>query len=195
MEVVMIRVFVATEYMYALSAIKNAIEKNMGELVGVQSDFEEVSLNRNIRRHKAQILILTLNENTKMYYHIIKRVKQENPGIKIIIITKKCEDIPKLIKKVEGIILAKEGINKLIDAISSLIRGENYCSPGVRQIIDLRTSEVNLDSLTDKEHQVFYLLRNIEDKKRILKILKIRRSTLRTHVQNIKSKLNIQEIS
>ncbi len=192
----MVKAFVVTSYLYALPAIQSAIEENQGQLVGAQSELNSMSLNRNIRRHQAEILILTLDhENKKPHYQLIEEVRQEHPSIKIITIAKNATDIPLLIKrKVKGILLVNEGIDQLINAIKIVIAGLNYYSPRVNQIIaDALPNDLNC--LTDKEYQVFYLLKRIEDKDLILSTLDITGSTLRTHVQNIKFKLNIQKIT
>lgn len=165
------------------------LEKNNGKLVGTQADLKTIPLDRSLKRTEAEILIITLNYPNNADYELIEKIQKTHPKIQIITILKKEEDVAKLIKKaVSGFLLINEDFDELIKAIKVVMLGKNYYSPKVAKIM-ARKNKTKHGNLTHREIEILYLLKETKNRDEITEKLKIRRSTLRAHIRNIKTKL------
>ena len=82
-----IKIFLVSHYLFAIPAIKIAIEKNNGELVGTQSELNSTSIERNLKKTQADILILTLDHEVASHHdQLIKQIKKAYVNIKIIMV-------------------------------------------------------------------------------------------------------------
>lgn len=188
-----LKIFVASQDSIYLPAIQMAIETNEAKLVGVQSETKKMSLEREIKKIKADVLIISLDHKGQKgarndHYKLIDKIQTTHPSIKIIAIAKDPKDVSLLIKKeVEGILYVNENFEELVKAIKLVTQDENYYSPKVRKVITQKFQDEHA-GLTPRETEVLtFLEKNSRDQ--AIKKLKMKRSTLRTHISNIKTKL------
>lgn len=188
-----LKIFVASQDSIYLPAIQMAIETNEAKLVGVQSETSKMSLGREIKKIKADVLIISLDHKGQKgarddHYKLIEKIQTTPRSIKIIAIAKDPKDVGQLIEKqVEGVLYVNEDFQELVKSIKLVTQGGNYYSPKVRKIITQKFQDEHA-CLTPRETQVFaFLEKNSRDQ--AIKKLKMKRSTLRTHISNIKTKL------
>ena len=190
-----INIFLISNNLFAIPAMQVFVEKNNGELVGTQSDLKTIPLDRSIKKTKAEILIIS-QDVTNTDCKLIEGIQMEHPNIRVIMILKETEDIPKLIieDSVSGILLIDEGFDELIRAIKAVKEGQNYYSPKVTKVMaqELKTKYANL---TPCETDILALSMLKINRAGMSKILEIRRSTVRSHIRNIKNKLGPNAIT
>ncbi len=99
-----------------------------------------------------------------------------------------------------GYLTKAETTNNLLAAIQTVANGDLYLSPRISRLLleatrDTSKSTVSpVSHLTKRESLIFHLLGQGLVTKEIAKHLKISRSTVSTHVENIKFKLNVSGI-
>ncbi len=177
-------VIVSDYLLFALPTIEEAVERNNGEVVGVESKIDPISLNRNIKRQGANLLILAVSDDSSC--RLIKDVKRKHPSIIIITITKKLRQIPMLLKTrmVKAILFTSEGTKLLIKAIKEVMKGNSYYSPKVSQEM---AREIAAD-LTPREQEIWDLRNEDKTRGEIAKTLQISYNTVSTHIRNIEKK-------
>lgn len=138
---------------------------------------------------------------------ILLKVKQISPRTKIILIINE-HDTEKilnyLLANVDAIIWTENIYESLVLAINQVAKGQSFlCGKTVSELKKLLSqqnnkSEVKFDLgllglLTDREVEVLYSLTQGVNYKQISKILFISESTVKTHVNNIFTKLNVND--
>ena len=95
-----------------------AVKANLMKLVGVQSEPSKMSLDQEIKRTEAEVLILTADQGIPSTYELIEQIQKTHPAIKIIIIAERPSDILSLIEtKASGLVLVSEHFDELIKAL------------------------------------------------------------------------------
>ena len=190
-----LKVIIVSQYTIALPTIVRAIQENKGEVVAYESELNYVSLNRSIKSHQANLLILTIDEQIQVC-KIINKLIKANPNMAFITIARKTQVhiIANMIqiKTVKGILLVNEDADQLIETIRKVRNGQNCYSLKVSQIMATSlTASFSLtrSNLTPREKEVFDLLDQDKDKKQIAQELEISYETVRTHIRNINFKL------
>ncbi len=173
--------------LFSLPIIKEAVMCSQGEVVGVESELNAVSLNRSIKRNKANLLILTINDKNSIY-PLVSAVKRVHPSVKIIMIALKLKQIPIIIKTrmIRAIIVANESIDQLIEAIERIAVDQSYYSPKTSEVM---AEEIARPDLTAREKEVQDLLDENKSRNEIANQLRISYATVSTHVRNINTKI------
>ncbi len=173
--------------LFSLPIIKEAVTYSQGKVVGVESELNAVSLNRSIKRNKANLLILTIEDKDSIC-PLISAVKRAHPSIKIITIALKLRQIPIIIKTrmIRAIIVANEGIDDLMQAIERVATGQSYYSPKTSEVM---AQQIAMPSLTPREKEVLDLLDENQSRSEIANQLKISYATVSVHVRNINIKI------
>lgn len=127
------------------------------------------------------------------------QIKEKYPNIKILILTTYSEQhkIKKMLKiGIDGYLLKDSGKHKLLEAIETVMNGENYYDQRVIDIImnglhgKKRTTTV---SLTKREKEIIKLIADGLSTNEIADCLFISRLTVETHRKNIFTKLGINK--
>lgn len=170
-----------------MPAIKQAIKINEGKVVGVSEELNPISINRNIKRNSANLLILAIGKK-RSTCKLISDIKHEHPLIRIVIIATDCLIVQTAIKArmVEAVITINECIEDLVQAIFLAKHGQEYYPQ--EKSPEMTTGVIRLN-LTDRERQIFDLLEKCLSKPEIALTLKISIKTVRTHVRNLNAKL------
>jgi DNA-binding NarL/FixJ family response regulator len=131
-----------------------------------------------------------------------KQIKDMMPDIKILILTSMSDQdhaIPALDAGVSGYLLKESDPDELIFAIKKAVNGETYIHSKITAELmtafnTKRDSKQNpLDSLTQREKEVLKEITNGKSNKEIASTLYITEKTVKTHVSNILSKLDLQD--
>lgn len=190
-----VKIFLVSRYLlFAIPALERTIKQCNGKLVGTQTELNSMSFDRNLKKTQPDILILTLDhESVKSDCKLIKQIKEASPDLKIILIAKRGENMRSLIQsEASGIILVNEDFNELIRAISNINLGQNYYSPKVATIMaqESKSSHIQFQfQLSPRELEIFTLLSSQKSRSQVTSELEICRSTLRSHIRNIRTKL------
>lgn len=187
-----LKVFIATDYLLlALPEMEKAVLESNGEVVGVESEVNCISINRRIKRLRANLLILAISDDSSC--KLIRVVKRKHPSVVIIIIAKKLRQIPKLIKTkmVKAILFINEDRRLLIRAIKEVVKGNRYYSPKVSQEM---ARQIAAD-LTPREQEIWNLRNEDKTRSEIARTLLISYNTVCTHIRNIDKKRDIDMIS
>ena len=173
--------------LFTLLAIKEAVQINQGRIVGVESELNPISLNRSIKKHQANLLILTIDDKGSIC-QLISAVKRAHPSIKIITIALKLKQVPILIKTrmIKAILFANEDINQLVQAIKRVMINKNYYSPKTSEAM---AQEIARPSLTPREEEISDLLDADKSRSEIAALLKISYTTVSSHIRNINIKM------
>ncbi len=184
-----IKVVVATQcQLFSLPIIKEAVTDNQGKVVGIESELNAISLNRSIKRSKANLLILTI-EDKQSICPLISAVKRAHPLIKIITIALKLRQIPIIIKTrmIRAIVVANESVDHLVQAIKQVSLNKSYYSP---KTIEAMVRQIAMTDLTSREKEIQELLDEDRSRYEIGMLLEIKQVTVNTHIRNISIKMH-----
>ena len=127
----------------------------------------------------------------------IQHIKTLHPSIKIMALTSSIED--HIVKQAleagaDGYILKASPAEDLLAAIRQVMQGFNVLDPAVTQVIfKARHGQDDLDTLTEREHEVFDLLARGLNSPEIAATLNVTEATVRTHTASILDKLRLRD--
>ncbi len=130
-----------------------------------------------------------------------KQIMETMPNVKILILTSMSDQdhaIPALEAGASGYLLKESDPEELILAIKKAASGEIYVHSKITAelmtTLQTKKSKQNiLDSLTQREKEVLREITNGKSNKEIASTLYITEKTVKTHVSNILSKLDLQD--
>jgi NarL family two-component system response regulator LiaR len=163
-------------------------------VAGEAEDGNEAVLQAN--RLKPDVILMDLEMPRKHGLQAIEEIKATNPDAKILVLTSFTEDrkiFAALEAGVLGCLLKDSSPQELIRAIRDVYRGELALHPAVaRKMLDKKKqSDSTATPLTDRELEVLKLVAQGLDNHDIASQLVISLPTVRSHVTNIQSKLNL----
>ena len=176
------------------------------EIVGECTD--GIHVNDYLRKNKENVDVVLMDINMPELNGIdaTKKVLNEFPGTKILVLTMHNEEgyISKILKAgAKGYILKNTGDVELIDAIKKVNDGATYFSSEVSEIMmakymkdnnapKLQSSLVTIDDLTERELEVLKLIAEEQTNNQIAEILCISPRTVDTHRRNLAQKLGVK---
>lgn len=130
---------------------------------------------------------------------VIKKIKGDHPGAKILVLTSFAADdqvFPAIKAGALGYLLKDTEPADLIRAIRQVYSGESSLSPTIaRKVLDEvfhpAAKELSPDPLTKREVDVLQVLATGKSNRDIAEELSISETTVRTHVSNILGKLHL----
>ena len=143
-----------------------------------------------IKKYLPHIIFMNLNTNNSEEYNFIESIKQNNQDIKIMAMGSviKKEDINRCFNMgIHGIILKNAMIEDFVYATKLINRGKNYTDPELISHINFN----NKQTLTKREYDVLIEISKGKTNNEIAKDLFISEHTVKKHIGNIFSKLNL----
>lgn len=196
----MLRIFIADDHPIVRQGLRKLIEQQPDmEVVGEAGDGRQVLLTEG----KAQwdVLILDLSLPRVNGIEVLRRVRAEQPQVRVIILSMYPEDqyALRMIGEGAAAYLSKDQPSEdLLRAIRSVGAGGTYMtSEVVEQLRQGRQGERGQPlhhSLSAREHQVFTLVCEGRTVSEIATELDISVSTVSNHVSRIKEKLNVRSL-
>jgi NarL family two-component system response regulator LiaR len=121
------------------------------------------------------------------------------PTTRILVLTSFHDDdkvFPAIKAGAQGYLLKDSGPEELVRAIEQVARGESALQPSIarkllRKLSKPPSQKPDADALTDREIEVLRLVAQGQSNREISGQLAISEATVRTHVSNILSKLNL----
>jgi NarL family two-component system response regulator LiaR len=127
-----------------------------------------------------------------------RRIIARQPGVRILVLTSFAGDdkvFPAIKAGALGYLLKDSGPEELVQAIQQVHNGESSLHPSVArrllQELSGPSERPDADSLTEREVEVLQLVAQGQSNREISDLLAISEATVRTHVSNILSKLNL----
>ena len=143
-----------------------------------------------IKKYQPNIIFMDINTNSNEECKFIEFLKQNSKDTKIMAMGSyiKKEDINRCFNMgIHGIILKNAFIEDFIYATKLINRGKNYTDPELTSHADFNS----IDALTKREYDVLMELSKGKTNHEIAKDLFISEHTVKKHIGNIFSKLNL----
>ncbi len=154
-------------------------------------------------RHRPDVILMDLNMPILDGAAATKRIKQDNPSARILVLTTFHEDeriFEALRAGAAGYLLKDSDSNHLAEAIEAVHRGESFLQPAVaaRVIAELNRLSPKpkekmqpVEPLSDREEDVLRELARGGSNKEIAVALGLAEGTVKNHISNILAKLGV----
>ncbi len=197
-EMAPIRVLIADDHAIVREGLRGLITSEPGmALVGEAVDgVEAVSKAQTLQ---PDVILLDLVMPHKSGLEAIGEIKNQNPDVRILVLTSFAEDdqvFPAIKSGALGYLLKDSSPHELLQAIRQVYRGESSLHPTVaRKLIREINQPSDLppasDPLTEREVEVLRLVAQGLSNQEISDMLFLSERTVRTHVSNILGKLHL----
>ncbi len=193
-----IRILIVDDHPVVRQGLHGMLSQKAGlEVVGEAEDgFKAVEQARLL---KPDIILLDLVMPGKDGIETIGDLKQDNPEVRILILTSFAEDdkvFPAIKAGAQGYMLKDSSPKLLLQAIHDVYEGKSSLHPTIAHKLVQEMSQPSAlsptrDPLTEREMQVLRLVAQGWSNPKIAQELSISESTTRVHVSNILSKLHL----
>ena len=156
---------------------------------------------RQVKATRPDVVVVDLSLKTGHGLELIQQIRDRHEGVKMLVSTMHDESLfaeRALRAGAAGYISKEESPDKIIDALRRVLRGDIYLSQRMANRLLHRVAAVGepleknpIDSLTDRELQVFQLIGQGLTTKQIARKLDLSHKTIEAHRERIKTKLGI----
>lgn len=185
MEKQTIRVIVADDHPIVLEGLQALLaQAPQIQTVGTARSFDQVTTL--VGQVEADVLILDLGGMGGSYFALINRLRREHPELAILVFSTNLDLAPELLDAgAKGYVTKEELVAELIDAISTVARGETFLSPIVREFLEY----TQLDTpLTPKERIALKLLAQGNTTLEIAEQMGIDPRSVQNHITTLRRK-------
>jgi DNA-binding NarL/FixJ family response regulator len=168
------------------------------EVCGEAGDVDEALALLDATQPDLMIVDLTLKSGHGL--DLIKKTRERTPNTRMLVISAHDEALfaERVLRAgAIGYVNKGEAQEMVIDAISAALRGERFVSERMtRQLvgkaIDSSSKQSGVESLSDRELQIFELIGRGKSTRSIAEQLHLSVHTIETHRENIRAKLNVR---
>jgi Response regulator containing a CheY-like receiver domain and an HTH DNA-binding domain len=178
------------------------------QLIGNQPDLTCVGTAENtadakrlVEQCKPDLLLLDMRLKSGDSLELIKSLRVEHPEVKVLVLSQYDELMfaeRALRAGASGYIMKENATDEVLRAVRKVLAGELYFSERVAAAVVQRTlrekpsaSRIGVESLSDREMQVFQLLGASRSAREIAEQFHLSRKTVETHCEKIKHKLSL----
>ena len=178
------------------------------QLIGSQADLtcagtaeDTAAAKRLVEECEPDLLLLDLRLKSGDSLELIKSLRVEHPEVKVLVLSQYDELMfaeRALRAGASGYIMKENVTDEVLRAVRKVLAGELYFSERVAAAVVQRTlhekpsaSRIGVESLSDREMQVFQLLGASYSAREIAEQFHLSRKTVETHCEKIKHKLSL----
>jgi DNA-binding NarL/FixJ family response regulator len=182
--------------------------KGMIQLLGQEPDFEvraeadsSLAALDAIRRQKFDLAIVDVGLGGGANgIELTKMIKSEQPELPMLVVSMHDEVLyaeRALRAGARGYVMKREALDSILGAVRSVLAGDIYVSPSMSKRMLFNhiqgggESRSAIESLTDRELEVFQLIGQGHDMHEIARQLHLSKKTVEAHRANIKEKLSV----
>jgi two-component system, NarL family, response regulator NreC len=191
------RIVLADDHSMFRQGLKAYLEREGFDIVGEAANgFEAIQLVNNLHPEMA---VLDIGMPLQNGLRAAMEIQKSSPKTQTILLTMYEEDayvLEALQAGIRGYVLKAQAAEDLVTAIREVEKGSIYLSPGISQVVVsafLAKTEVPIDPLTPREHQVIQLVAEGKTTKEIASLLGISIKTAESHRGHIMEKLEIHD--
>src|SRR5438067_10042393 len=179
------------------------------QLIGSQADLtcagtaeDTAAAKRLVEECEPDLLLLDLRLKSGDSLELIKSLRVEHPEVRVLVLSQYDELIfaeRALRAGASGYIMKEKATDEVLRAVRKVLAGELYFSDRVAAAAVQRTfrdkpigSRIGVESLSDREMQVFQFLGASYNAREIAEQFHLSRKTVETHCEKIKHKLNLK---
>ena len=179
------------------------------QLIGSQPDLacagvadNTCDAKRVVEQRKPDLMLLDLRLKGGDPLELIKSLRVEHPKVKVLVLSQYDELIfaeRALRAGASGYIMKENATHEVLRAVRKVLAGELYFSERVAAAVLQRmlrekpsASRIGVETLSDREMQVFQLLGASYSAREIAEQFHLSRKTIETHCEKIKHKLNLR---
>lgn len=193
-----IRILIADDHAVVREGLRSLINTEPGMTVIGQAEDGHRALEM-ARSLQPDVILLDMVMPHKSGLEVIKILKEENPEVRILVLTSFSDDdmlFPAVKAGALGYLLKNSSPQRLLAAIRDVHRGEPSLSSDVAKKLMLEMQRPSSlppteDPLTARELEVLRLVAQGQTNQEIAEELVIGEGTVRTHVSSILSKLHL----
>lgn len=198
------RIVIAEDYTILREGLRSLLSSTSKfEIVGEAEDGQEAI--RNVERLKPDLALMDLSMPRMNGMDAIREIKKRSPETKVLVLTvHKTEEYihAALQAGADGYLLKDSTRNELGIAISSVLEGKRYISPGISERLiegylegrkKMRPTSA-WDALTQREREILKLIAEGYKNKEISDFLCISVKTVEKHRANLMKKLDLHSI-
>jgi DNA-binding NarL/FixJ family response regulator len=197
------RILIADDHQFFRDGLADFINRQKS-LICCASVADSAGIRSALENDRPDILLLDLRLGAEDGLELIKALRHERPALPILVLSQYSEDIygeRALRAGAQGYLMKEEAANEVLTAIQTVLGGQMYASQrfamlSLQKSIAHRKSPTcgsGIDSLSDRELQVFQLLGNGRSTRQIAEDLKLSVKTVETYRENIKHKLGFPD--
>ncbi|MFZ5640010.1 MAG: response regulator [Bacillota bacterium] len=196
-----IRILIADDHEVLVLGLKTLFQRNdRFEVVGEAYSGTEAVTKTGLL--KPEVVIMDIRMPGLGGIEACREIKQNNPGINVIMLTSYAEDdaiFASLLAGASGYVLKQIGTQALVEAVETVSKGQSLLDPMVtskviekmRQMSQHHNSPAD-EHLTAQEKKVLALIAEGKTNKEIAEALFLGEKTVRNYVSSILHKLNFQ---
>ena len=192
------KVLLVDDHPIVRQGIRRLIEKEPGLLVCGEAEDAADALEV-IEQERPDVIVLDLSLKNSSGFDLILDVKQRWENVRILVLSMYNEDVyaERVLRAgASGYIMKQEAPKKVVTAIWAVLNGSVYVSDKVsanilQSMAGKRTATSSVDSLSDRELQVFQMIGEGLTHQQIADKLMLSVKTIESHVEHIKDKMRI----
>lgn len=195
-----IKVMIADDHSLIREGLRQLLEFD-GSIKVVGEAANGVECLENLEKHDPEVLLLDINMPEMNGIEVLKKLKQNQSKVKVLILTVHNE-LDYLMNAVdigvEGYIMKDSESSELKKAIRAVRDGENYIQSSLIPALNNRLVNRDIDkdkvaSLTNRELEVLIQVANGMFNKEIATNLNISERTVKNHISNIFKKIEVSD--
>jgi DNA-binding NarL/FixJ family response regulator len=195
------RILIADDHAIVREGLRRILAADSAFVVtGEASDANEVIAA--VRAGGFEVLLLDLSMPGRSGIELVKRVKEERPALRVLVLSMHAEQqyaVRAIQAGASGYLTKDTASAALSDAIRKIASGGLFITPAVAEALalGLQSAEVELPHkrLTDREFEIFILLAGGESVTGIAERLSLSVKTASTHKTNILDKMKLGSIA
>lgn len=196
----MIKAMIVDDHIMVRESIKYFLEMD-GDIKVIDEASDGIDCIEKLKKLSPDILLLDINMPNMNGIEVLKKMKEEDKLVKILLFTA-YEKTDFLLQAfdlgVDGYILKKSNSKELKKAINIIINGDSYIQPSLLPLLNSRLISRNLEQkkiklLTKREMEILIQVAGGMFNKEIAINLNISERTVKNHLSNIFKKIDVSD--